>query len=689
MEGGLGQSYSEANKSRVLDVKPLRCWAPVFPKSPQSPLLPNSASLGSSQLAFNAFYPSTVLPGSDELNHPAAAANGGSQNGFFPFGNPGGPPSAAAPAPIRSYKSSEPTPAVVTQDHGASNGDVGGSLQIDRSDNASGSVKRKRTVLSFDGKSESRKNLVCLDTSQREEGSAEIVEYVRMMFDAVRRRLSQLEEAKEALISLKKRPDLKAGSILMSKGIRTNMIKRTGTVPGVEIGDIFFFRMEMCLVGLHGPCMAGIDYLTCKGNSEDEPLALSIVSSGVYDDEAEDKDVLIYTGQGGVRKKQVVDQKLEKGNLALERSLQRANEIRVIRGMKDLMNPSAKVYVYDGLYKVQESWTEKGRTGGNIFKYKLVRIAHQPSAFSIWKSVEKWKHGFGSRVGLILPDLASGAENLPVSLVNDVDNDRGPSYFTYFPSVKYSKPYTSTTLRLGCNCHTCTPGDLNCCCIRKNDGDFPYLASGVLVSRRPMLYECSPLCPCFPNCKNRVSQTGLKFHLEVFKTTDRGWGLRSWDPIRAGAFICEYAGEVVDKLNLKRKSERDDYIFDTGQHNQNSLKWNYEPALLDEEKSGECTEDYEIPVPLTISAKKIGNVARFMNHSCNPNIFWQPVMYEHNSEPFLHIAFFAIKNIPPMTELTFDYGITPMVSHQAHVSDTADGKKKCLCKSANCRGYFR
>ncbi|CAM8892087.1 unnamed protein product [Rhodiola kirilowii] len=637
MEEGLGQSSGEVDKSRVLDVKPLSSWAPIFPKSPHA----HSPLFGTS---------------SDWKNYSAELSIG-----FYPFGKPNASPSASAPAPIRSMET-------------MSIGDIEGAVRTDRSDNAS--VKRQRTRAESLGP---EKCLVSFDASKRDNGDAETVEYVRLMFDAVRRRLSQLDDAKEVLIGGSK--NQKAGSLMMAKGVRTNMNKRIGMVPGVEVGDIFFFRFEMCLVGLHSQTMAGIDYLTSK----DEPLAVSIVSSGVYDDNADDTDVLIYTGQGGVSKKQVVDQKLEKGNLALERSMQQANEIRVIRGVKDPTNLAAKVYVYDGLYTVQESWIEKGRTGGNIFKYKLVRLAHQASAFSVWKSVEKWKQNRVSRAGLILPDLASGAEKLPISLVNDVDNDRGPSYFAYYPSLKYTKPYRSTTQSLGCNCHTCTPGDLNCSCIRKNDGDFPYLGSGILVSRRPMLYECGPSCPCFSNCKNRVSQSGLKFHFEVFKTTDRGWGLQSWDPIRAGEFICEYAGKVVDKLST---SEDNDYIFDTSKHKYNSLKWNYDPSLLDEEPSAESTEDCEIPVPLTISAKNIGNVARFMNHSCSPNVFWQPVMYEVNGEAFLHIAFFAIKNIPPMTELTFDYGVTQSLTQGVHNSNMADGKKKCLCKSANCKGYF-
>ncbi|KAK9283958.1 hypothetical protein L1049_012216 [Liquidambar formosana] len=741
MEGGSGHTSvppsSSFDKSRVLDVKPLRSLVPLMPTSTQAPPFVCSPPFGPFPPGFTPFYPFCNLQGSQSSAEPHKQANptrATNQDGGFPFSHPTQTPVGPIPAPIRSFRAPQPATAVPPHFSGASNGDTGSSIDTSRevgtplptqSVNAGGSVglamkedgfikSQKRAAPHLRGSNSSQKkmkksqdvtfslsvdggkgsvgnSLMGVNSVHRDDGNREVVDYVLISFDALRRRLSQLEDSKESPAGIIRRADLKAGNISMSKGFRTNMRKRIGVVPGVEIGDIFFFRMEMCLVGLHSQSMAGIDYMNVRGDLEEEPVALSIVSSGGYDDDAEDSDVLIYSGQGGTKKdKQVADQKLERGNLALERSLRRANEVRVIRGMKDAVNPAAKVYVYDGLYTIKESWMEKGKSGCNIFKYKLVRLPGQPVAFAAWKSIQKWKEGFTSRVGLILPDLTSGAESVPVSLVNDVDDEKGPAYFTYFPTLKYSKSFKLTQPSFGCNCHNaCLPGDLNCSCIQKNGGDFPYTANRILVSRKPLIHECGPTCPCFPNCKNRVSQTGLKVHLEVFRTKDRGWGLRSWDPIRAGTFICEYAGEVIDKVKQGGdEGENDEYIFDTTRVYDNSLKWNYEPGLLDEERYADSDEDFKVPSPLIISAKNVGNVARFMNHSCSPNVFWQPVLYEHNNESFLHIAFYAIKHIPPMTEFTYDYGIAQSEKFEAQSSDTLNRKKKCLCGSSKCRGYF-
>ncbi|KAL9239927.1 hypothetical protein vseg_014198 [Gypsophila vaccaria] len=677
MEGVSGSSAQPSiDKSRVFDVKPLRTLVPVFPNPPQAPPFVCSSPFGPFPSGFTPFYPFSMAGNQSE--------DGQRQQGF-------GTPAAAIP--LRSYG----TPQMGGGVHfsGASNGDTESSMdgltgskkRVTRPSNLSQRKARKSGGPSGEIRKPDVSNIVALPQAQQEDGNRELVNFIMVKYDAVRRRLSQLEDSKEASTGLIRRADLKAGNILMTVGYRTNSRKRLGAVPGVEIGDIFFFRMELCVLGLHAPSMGGIDFMSVRTDAEEERLAVSIVSSGGYDDDAEDQDVLIYTGQGGgnyaAKGKQAglaSDQKLERGNLALEKSARRQNHIRVIRGIKDMTNPLIKIYVYDGLYTIQDSWIDKANSGVCTFKYKLVRLPGQPSAFATWQSVLKWKEGLSSRPGLILPDLTSGAESLPVSLVNDVDDEKGPSYFKYVNSVKYTKSYSSGEPSYGCNCHSaCEAGDLNCSCIRKNGGDFPYTSNAVLVSRMPMLYECGPSCPCFPNCKNRVTQGGLKVRLEVFRTRGRGWGLRSWDPIRSGTFICEYAGEVIDKAQSDREeSENNDYIFDTSRVLDKSFKWNCDPPLVGDTVTGSLDEDYDIPTPLFIDAKDSGNVARFMNHSCSPNVFWQPVVYDHNGESYLHIAFYALRHIPPMTELTFDYGI----------SQSESRRKQCFCGSPNCKGYF-
>ncbi|CAH8324325.1 unnamed protein product [Eruca vesicaria subsp. sativa] len=55
-------------------------------------------------------------------------------------------------------------------------------------------------------------------------------------------------------------------------------------------------------------------------------------------------------------------------------------------------------------------------------------------------------------------------------------------------AVTYSESFKLTQPSFGCDCisSSCKPGNLNCHCIRKNGGDYPYVGNGVLVSRKGM-----------------------------------------------------------------------------------------------------------------------------------------------------------------------------------------------------------
>lgn len=512
------------------------------------------------------------------------------------------------------------------------------------------------------------------------DGDRQTVERVLMIFDGLRRRLTQIDDLRVINGAPSRQPALEAGGVLFNNNIRANAVRRVGAIPGIEVGDIFYFRVELCLVGLHYPNMAGIDYMNVKFGEEEESVAISIVSSGLHkDDETSDTDSLIYTGQGGGITKsgqQSDDQKLERGNLAMERSTHRGNDIRVIRSMS---TPTSKVYIYDGLYKIQDAWLDKGKAGFNIFKYKLGRLEGQPKGIAMWKQIHQWRSDLSSREGVILPDLSSGAEKVLVVLVNEVDWEKGPAHFAYISKVSYPENIGSMGPPLQCSCSkTCNPGDESCDCRHQNGGHLPYTSNGLLVNRKPLIRECGS-CSCSISCRNRVSQKGINIQFEVFKTRDKGWGLRSCDPIRAGSFICEYVGDVICAAEARYIDDEDnDYIFeDTCLTGTDYFKWNIGSGLLEENKLQDCYGTYKA-LSICINAKGRGNVARFMNHSCSPNALWQPVLYDNDNEQYPHIMFFALKHIPPMQELTYDYGLR---------SDD-HRRKKCLCNSSNCRGSF-
>lgn len=89
------------------------------------------------------------------------------------------------------------------------------------------------------------------------------------------------------------------------------------------------------------------------------PLAVAIVLSGQYEDDVDNSEEIVYTGQGGHdllgNKRQIKDQVMKSGNLALKNNMNQLLPIRVIRGNKCPNSITGRVYTYDGLYKVSHS----------------------------------------------------------------------------------------------------------------------------------------------------------------------------------------------------------------------------------------------------------------------------------------------------------------------------------------------
>lgn len=61
---------------------------------------------------------------------------------------------------------------------------------------------------------------------------------------------------------------------------------------------------------------------------------------------------------------------------------------------------------------------------------------------------------------------------------------------------------------------------------------------------------------------NRVVQNPLQLKLQVFKTTNRGWGIRCLNDVPQGAFICIYAGSLLTDTmgNEGGKNYGDEYL---------------------------------------------------------------------------------------------------------------------------------
>ena len=149
------------------------------------------------------------------------------------------------------------------------------------------------------------------------------------------------------------------------------MARDFGHISGQPVGSVYANRAALAAAGIHRPHQHGISGAGAEG-------ADSIVVSGGYEDDRDYGDRIIYTGAGGrdpAIGKQIADQHFTGQNLALLRSSVEGYPVRVTRGSSGDPAFSPKSgYKYDGLFRVEEAWREKGQSGFYVCRYRLIRL---------------------------------------------------------------------------------------------------------------------------------------------------------------------------------------------------------------------------------------------------------------------------------------------------------------------------
>ncbi|KAL2348262.1 hypothetical protein Fmac_002262 [Flemingia macrophylla] len=497
-----------------------------------------------------------------------------------------------------------------------------------------------------------------------------------------------------------KRPDLKAITKMRENDEILYPEKRIGNIPGIEVGYQFCSRAEMVVLGFHSHWLNGIDFVGMSYSkvyrNYELPVAVAIVLSGMYEDDLDNAEDVIYTGQGGHNltgnKRQIKDQILERGNLALKNCARQDVPVRVIRGHKSKSSYTGKVYTYDGLYKVVESWTEKGISGFTVFKFRLRRLEGQSALTTnqVYFTNGRVPRSLAEIRGLVCDDISGGQEDMPIPATNLVDDPPfPPTGFTYCKSLKVAKNVKFPPIVGGCKCKGDECRDpTTCACALLNGSDFPYVSAngGRLVEAKHVVFECGPKCGCGPKCVNRTSQKAMRYRLEVFRTVKKGWAVRSWDFIPSGAPVCEYTGILARTEDMDSASENN-YIFEIdclqtikglGGRETRTQDGEIPANLLDkyDDQSSESAPEF------CIDAGSTGNIARFINHCCEPNLFVQCVLSSHHDLRLARVMLFAADNIPPLQELTYDYGyaLDSVLDSNGNIKQMA-----CYCGAPECR----
>ncbi len=137
--------------------------------------------------------------------------------------------------------------------------------------------------------------------------------------------------------------------------------------------------------------------------------------------------------------------------------------------------------------------------------------------------------------------------------------------------------------------------------------------------------------------------------LEVRRSAIAGLGAFALRRIRKGTRIIEYAGERISQAEADRR---------------------YDDTQLDHPRVLLFSVDDETAIDAGVN----GNDARFINHSCEPNC--RAVTRRGR------IYIWAIKNISPGDELTYDYNLT----REGLGEQEARDRYACHCGTPTCRG---
>ncbi|KAM3873062.1 histone-lysine N-methyltransferase SETDB1-B-like [Diretmus argenteus] len=225
-----------------------------------------------------------------------------------------------------------------------------------------------------------------------------------------------------------------------------------------------------------------------------------------------------------------------------------------------------------------------------------------------------------------IQDITCGREDIPLSCVNEIDSTPPPKVAYNKERIPEDGVYinTSPEFLVGCDCTdgcrdkskcschqltlqatACTPGAQ----INPNAG---YLHKRLDECLPTGVYECNKRCKCCVHmCTNRLVQHGLQVRLQLFKTQNKGWGIRCLDDVAKGSFVCIYAGKILtDDFADKEGLEMGDEYFANLDHIESveKIKKGYESEAhcSDSEGNGVDMSSMKIQPSALVSANPVG-----------------------------------------------------------------------------------
>ncbi|KAK9851894.1 hypothetical protein WJX84_003782 [Apatococcus fuscideae] len=299
-------------------------------------------------------------------------------------------------------------------------------------------------------------------------------------------------------------------------------------------------------------------------------------------------------------------------------------------------------------------------------------------------------------IAKVRSDVSGGAEGMPIPCTSPRFGCPVPSGYTYTAcNVLASGDLPSQGS--GCSCreqallHACRD-DCPCGAAYEGPSRQRRLKEGAWDGGP--IFECGQACKgCVRRCANRVSQQPIDMAMQIEKS-DKGWGARACAHIHRGQFVAQYAGELITSTEATSRLVAIDAAPGPTCH-----------ALL---AVREYLPSRQASLRLTIDATRVGNIARFFNHSCDGGNLELFVVRAHGAL-IPHVALFARRDISPGEELTFAYGAPcagaafgseakELVQGSSHELTSSSSKtcmpmaskapQACLCGSVACLGFM-
>uniref|UniRef100_A0AC34F497 SET domain-containing protein n=1 Tax=Panagrolaimus sp. ES5 TaxID=591445 RepID=A0AC34F497_9BILA len=213
-------------------------------------------------------------------------------------------------------------------------------------------------------------------------------------------------------------------------------------------------------------------------------------------------------------------------------------------------------------------------------------------------------------------DISEGKEKHPIPVYGVPLNVPLPNfaYITEHSTRNTSYPPRDRLPFKGCSCEEkCDPKSCECIIFSKEINE---------------ILECNESCNCGESCKNRKCSNFImpKMYLQ-YGNSAHGFGVFADEKIAKNTIVALYAGEVCEIMNHIKLAD----------------------------------SDYTYRIESKVSKKEIeidgthrSNIARFFNHSCNPNMKTKTAYLGKHRMPYP--VFIAIKTIRKHEEFLIDYG---------------------------------